>query len=158
MTDQHDEEDVQEVPAEAIEAPAGWLTVVGAVMDGRLEPHEGIARLQALQVECPPDAEWLQERIETIRWTYGLDVEAVIADPARDYWEKVLAVSEALLEERVMPAQAVQYLQRVGEQFPEQRTHVQRVIEDIRQSPLWQLVEGAKDSGVSAAGGDEGAT
>ena len=39
----------------------------------------------------------------TVRWTFALDVEDTVDDPARDYWEKFLSVTEAHVEERVTP-------------------------------------------------------
>jgi hypothetical protein len=123
------------------EAAAGWLAIAGAVADGRLAPEEGIARLRALQAQHPDDAEWLEEEVTTIRWTFGMDIEDIVAGDTHSYWDKVLSVTEGLLEERVTPSQAVDLLERVRAQFPEQQAHVQKLIEDIAQSPLWQLMD-----------------
>ena len=122
------------------EAAAEWLEVVGAVMDGRLDARAGIARLLAWQAKHPEDVDWLAERIEAIRWAHALDIEDLIDDPAAEYWDKVLSVSDALVEERVPPARAVALLERVLARHPEQREHVRKVIADIEHSPLWQLM------------------
>ncbi len=126
---------------EAIETTAGWLMVVSAIMDGQTEPRAGVARLRALQAEHPADADWLEAQIETLRWTFALDVEDLVSEPGCDYWEKFLGVAEALVEERLRPRQAVRLLERVKTEHPEHAARVQQVIDDVVQSPLWQIVE-----------------
>jgi hypothetical protein len=123
------------------EATAAWLAVAGAVADGRVSPQDGITQLRALQAQHPDDAEWLEEEIDTIRWTFGMDVEDLVARDEPSYWDKVLSVTEGLLEERITPSQALALLQRVRERYPEHLAHVQKLIDDITQSPLWQLME-----------------
>ena len=135
MTEQPDSESSPEV-----EATAGWLTIISAVMEGKVEPRAGVARLRALQAQYPADAEWLAEQIETLRWTFALDVEDAVGNPAADYWDKFLSVTEALVEERLPPRQAVALLEQVRAQYPEQGAAVQKVIDDVKQSPLWQIV------------------
>jgi hypothetical protein len=122
-------------------AAAGWLAVTAALTGGRLAPEEGIARLRALQVEHPADAEWLEDEIATIRWTFGLDVAEVVTSTRLGYWDKVLTVTEGLLEERVTPSEALTLLDRLRGLHPEQIAHLEQLMEDIRQSPLWQLLE-----------------
>ena len=135
MTDNPESETCPE-----IEATAGWLTIISAVMEGKVEPRAGVARLRALQSQYPSDAEWLAEQIETLRWTFALDVEDAVGNPACDYWDKFLSVTEALVEERLPPRQAVALLEQVRAQYPEQGPAVQKVIDDVMQSPLWQIV------------------
>ena len=135
MTEQPESENCPEV-----EATAGWLTIISAVMEGKVEPRAGVARLRALQAQYPSDADWLAEQIETLRWTFALDVEDAVGNPASDYWDKFLSVTEALVEERLPPRQAVALLEQVRAQYPEQEAAVQKVIDDVKQSPLWQIV------------------
>ncbi len=133
------------------EANAGWLEVVGMVLDGRLAPDAAVERLRALAGRCPDDSAWLEEEAAELSWTYALDVEAVVKDPARDYWAKVLTVSEGLLEERVTPGQALDLLEEVATQFPQHANHIQQLCADIVRSPMWQLV----DDTIALPGSDE---
>ncbi len=132
--------DMKEELIRESEANAAWLAVVSGVMDGHIEPADGVARLRTLASQYPCDAAWLTEEAETIRWTFGMDVEEAV-DRGDGYWDEVLAVAEGLLDERVVPRQAVYLLERVRAQFPEQAAHAQRLIDDIVRSPLWQIVD-----------------
>ena len=102
--------DEEDITPDETEATAGWLAVAGAVADGRMAPDAGIERLRLLQAQFPDEAGWLEEEVETIRWTFGMDVEDVVRGSRLDYWEKVLSITEGLLEERVTPSQAIELL------------------------------------------------
>ncbi len=134
------DKDTKEELIRESEVNAGWLRVVSAVMDGRMPPREAVARLEALAAENACDAEWLRDEADTIRWTFCLDIEEAVAQ-GKDYWDEILAVAEGLLDERVAPSQAVDLLERVRAQFPDQGDHVQTLIHDIVHSPVWQSVD-----------------
>lgn len=140
MTDSHAQPDLGPEDGEDL-VTAAWLEATAAVADGRLGPDEGIARLRALQAAHPADADWLEERIQTIRWAFAMDIEEAVGADATPYWDKILTVAEGLLHERVTPGQAVALLRRVSQRHPEHSADVQRLIDDITRSPAWQGME-----------------
>jgi hypothetical protein len=117
-----------------------WIQIANAVAQGRLPPEEGVARLQALANEHPEDQEWLRDEIETIQQQFGLDVVNSIRDGQGSYWDKVGAVMQALLQERLDHTRALELLHVIDADHPEHAEQTAKLIDDIGNSPLrWYL-------------------
>ena len=118
-----------------------WMRITQAVARGRLAPDEGVARLRTLAEAHPADRCWLQDEIETIRRQFGLDVTQSVHSGPGSYWDKLRAVIEALLDERLDHDTALELLQRIQTDHPEHAEQIARLIEGIAASPLRQLLD-----------------
>jgi hypothetical protein len=134
MTDTED-------PTDADDAAFLWMQVANHVARGRFTPEEGVARLQGLVKTHPEDREWLLEEIETIRQQFGLDVADVVHDSQASYWEKLRAVIEALLEERLDHERSLELLERIADQHPEHLERTRTLINDIGNSELRRYLD-----------------
>ncbi len=117
-----------------------WIRIANAVAQGRITPEEGVAQLQVLAKEHPEDQEWLQDEIETIQQQFGLDVVNSVREGQGSYWDKVGAVMQALLQERLDHIRALELLRIIDADHPEHTEQTTSLIDDIGNSPLrWYL-------------------
>jgi hypothetical protein len=123
------------------EATFEWLQIVSGVAQGLLAPEEGITMLQALAEAHPADRDWLLEEAETIRRQFGLDVADRIRAGEGGYWDKLLSVVEALLDERMEHERALELLALIDEQHPEHTEQTNALLSDIEDSPLRRFLE-----------------
>jgi hypothetical protein len=118
-----------------------WLRIASGVAQGLLAPEEGVVMLQALADACPADCDWLQEEIKTLRYQFGLDIADAIRNKQGSYWDKLLSVVEALLDERIDHAHALELLAVIDDQHPEHTQQTTTLISDIVDSPLRQFLK-----------------
>jgi hypothetical protein len=117
-----------------------WMRIGSSVAEGVLTPQDGIAALQALAEAHPDDRDWLQEEMEMIRHRFGLDIADLICDGTGGYWDKLLSVIEALLDERLDHKLALALLETINTQHPEYAEDTTALKSDIENSPLRQLL------------------
>jgi hypothetical protein len=129
-----------EIPIEVEEITSKWMHIANAVAYGRLDPEEGVARLQDLAQANPADRDWLQDEIETIRRQFGLDVAERIHKGQGDYWDQLRAVIDALLDDRLDHDRALSLLEFIDAQHPEHTDNTQRLISGVANSPLRRMV------------------
>ena len=134
MTEAKTPTDVQEIALE-------WMQIARAVAWGRLTPEEGVGQLRALADTSPEDRVWLEDEIETIRHRFGLDVAENIRDDRHSYWDKLGAVMQALLDERLHHERALELLEQIDRDYPEQNEQTAKLIEGIAASPLRRYLD-----------------
>lgn len=130
-----------ETPTDVEEVTFQWIQIANAVAQGRLTPEEGVAGLQALAEQYPADRDWLQDEIETIRQQFALDVADSIRDSQSSYWDKLGAVMQALLDERLDHKRALELLGIIDADHPEHSGQTAKLIDGIADSPLRRYLE-----------------
>jgi hypothetical protein len=133
MAGQKTQTEVQQVTLE-------WLRIASGVAQGLLEPEEGAAMIQALAEAHPADYEWLQEEAETIRHQFGLDIADYVYHGQGSYWEKLRAVINGLLDERLDHEHTLTLLREIDARYPEHTRQTGALIEGIENSPLYQFL------------------
>ena len=118
-----------------------WMQITNGVAQGSLAPEEGIAALQALAEAHPAERDWLQAEAEMIRCQFGLDIATRIREGAGSYWDKLLSVIEALLDEHLDHERALVLLETIHAQHPEHTETTAALISNIKDSPLRQFLE-----------------
>ena len=131
----------KETQTEVQEVAFEWLRIASEVAQGLLAPEEGIAMLQALAEACPTDRDWLEEETETIRYQFGLNIADAIQAGEGSYWDKLLSVVEALLDERIDHERALGLLALIDAQHPDHTEQTAALISDIADSPLRQFLD-----------------
>lgn len=116
-----------------------WMQIANAVAQGRMAPEEGMAKLQALATAHPDDRDWLEEEAETIRRQFGLDVAERIYAGHGSYWDKLRAVINALLDDRLDHERALELLASIDSQHPEHNDQTARLVSGISDSPLRRM-------------------
>ena len=129
-----------ETPAGEQTVTSEWMRIGSRVAEGLLTPEDGIAALQALAEAHPDDRDWLQEEVEMIQHRFGLDIVARICAGSDGYWDKLLSVIEALLDERLDHKRALALLETIDTQHPEHAENTAALKSDIENSPLRQLL------------------
>jgi hypothetical protein len=118
-----------------------WMQIAKAVARGGMEPEEGIEELEALAEAHPTDRQWLLDEIETIRVQFGLDVTESIRDDRGTYWDKLGAVMQALLDERLDHKRALELLRHIDARHPEHKEQTAKLVDGIAESPLRRYLD-----------------
>jgi hypothetical protein len=128
-------------PTDVQEVALKWMQIARAVAWGRLPPEQGVRQMEALAEAYPADREWLEDEIDTMRHQFGLDVAESIRDDRATFWNKLGAVIQALLDERLDHDRALELLERIDRDYPEHHEQIGKLIEGIAASPLRRYLE-----------------
>jgi hypothetical protein len=131
----------EKTPTDVQEVALKWMQIARAVARGRQTPEQGVRRLEALAEAFPEDRAWLEDEIGTIRYQFGLDVAESIRDGQYSYWDKLGAVMQALLKERLDHERALGLLEQIDKDYPEQNEQTAKLIEGIAASPLRRYLD-----------------